>query len=57
MLGQEVITLINNTQNSGNYSASWNGKDAGGMNVSSGIYLYSLKAGGEQSTKKMMLLK
>jgi flagellar hook assembly protein FlgD len=57
MLGQEVITLINNTQNRGNYTVNWNGKDAGGINVASGIYLYSLKAGGEQSTKKMMLLK
>ncbi|MCK9280775.1 MAG: alpha-amylase family glycosyl hydrolase [Melioribacteraceae bacterium] len=56
-LGQEIITLINNEKNSGYYSVNWNGKDAGGMNVASGIYLYSLKAGGAQSTKKMLLLK
>ena len=40
------------------YSVIWNGTDQNNKSVSSGIYLYKLKAGGRYtSTKKMILLK
>ncbi|MBU2491430.1 MAG: T9SS type A sorting domain-containing protein [Bacteroidetes bacterium] len=56
-LGQEVVTLINTTQNAGTYNFTWNGKNSAGVSVSSGIYMYHLKAGNFISTKKMVMLK
>jgi hypothetical protein len=36
---------------------SWDGKDASGQTVSSGVYYYRLMAGGVSRTKKMTLVK
>ena len=56
--GQKVCTLVNTPQESGYYETVWNGMDDAGKNISSGIYLYKLKAGDRYtSTKKMILLK
>ncbi len=52
MLGQEVATLLNKEMNKGTYNINF---DAG--NLSSGIYLYQLRAGNFIQTKKMTLLK
>ncbi len=55
--GQRIATLINGDLEAGSYEAKWNGKDAFGNAVSSGIYLYQLKAGEKLFIKKMMLIK
>lgn len=52
VLGNEVITLVDEFRNSGNYEVRFDAS-----NFSSGIYLYKLKAGDFISTKKMILLK
>jgi hypothetical protein len=62
LLGQAVTTLVNEEISAGNYSVVWNGKDQGGLKVSSGIYLYKMQANGNNGTpysqtKKMILLK
>jgi glycosidase len=57
LLGREVATLVNQTQNTGTYKVSWNGKNNFGESVSSGIYFYSINSGSFVSTKKMILLK
>ncbi len=51
-LGREIQTLVNENKNAGNYSISFNG-----VNLSSGIYFYKLKAGNFTSIKKMVLMK
>ncbi len=55
--GQKVKTLIDKPVEKGVHSVIWNGKDDSGNSVSSGLYFYKLKAGGFNSTKKMILLK
>lgn len=55
--GQEIITRVNGVLEKGFHQVEWNGKDASGRQVASGIYLYRLKAGGNNLVKKMMLLK
>jgi hypothetical protein len=56
--GQKVTTLIDEDYTPGDYSVNWNGTDDRGQNVTSGVYLYKMKAGGRYtSTKKMILLK
>jgi len=62
LLGQVVTTLVNEEISAGNYSVIWNGTNKNGFQVSSGVYLYKMKASGNNGnsyseTKKMVLLK
>ena len=50
--GAKVITLVNGEMEAGVHSANWDASK-----VASGVYYYSLKANGEESTRKMTLLK
>lgn len=52
MLGREVASLVNNVQEAGSYEVNF---DA--VNLVSGMYIYTIKAGHNTSSKKMMLLK
>ncbi len=58
MLGQKIVTLVNNRKlSAGTNNVRWNGKDASGNSVSSGVYLYRISSPEYSVTKKMMLLK
>jgi len=56
-LGQEVRTLVNELQTSGNKLALWDGTDNTGKEVSTGIYIYILKTKEIVRSKKMVFLK
>ena len=55
--GGKVIELFNNYRSAGIYSIDWNGQNERGVQVSAGVYLYSIEAGEFRQTKKMILLK
>ncbi len=55
--GQKVETLVNEVLSVGEHSIIWNGRDSNNKRVSSGIYLYKLKAGDYTDIKKMILIK
>ncbi len=55
--GQLVKTLRNGIVDAGEYSLNWNGTDASGASVPSGIYFYRLESGSEVLTRTMVLLK
>jgi len=57
MLGRQVKTLINQTQDAGYKSLIWDATNDYGKPVSAGIYLYQIQAGEYIQTKKMVLLK
>jgi len=57
MLGREIRTLINKTQDTGYKSVIWNATNDYGKPVSAGIYLYQIQAGEFVQTRKMVLLK
>ena len=57
MMGRQVKTLINQSQDAGFKSIIWNATNDHGKAVSAGIYLYQIQAGEYISTKKMVLLK
>lgn len=57
MMGREVNTLVDQNMAAGSYTATWNGRDAGGNQVASGIYLYKIVAGNFVASKVMTLLK
>ena len=51
-LGEHISTLVNEKQNAGNYSISFNSD-----NLPTGVYYYRLISGNFTETKKMVLLK
>jgi hypothetical protein len=55
--GRHVRTLVDRRMTPGPYQESWDGKNAAGQIVSSGMYFYRLKAGKKFLTKKMIFLK
>ena len=57
MLGRQVKTLINQTQDAGFKSVIWNATNDYGKPVSAGVYLYQIQAGEFVQTRKMVLLK
>lgn len=57
VLGQRVTTLVNDRMEPGRYEFQWDGTDRSGQTVASGLYFYRLAAGGQQETKKMVMLK
>jgi len=50
--GEEVAIVVNESLTAGNYSADWNA-----TNLPSGVYYYSLVAGNEIQSRKMILMK
>ena len=55
--GRLVDRLADGLQPKGWRTARWDGTDAGGRSVASGVYFYRLRAGKEIVTKKMVLLR
>ncbi len=57
MNGQLVNTLVDQNMSAGYYTAKWNGLNARGARVSSGVYVYEMRAGSYVETRKMVLIK
>jgi hypothetical protein len=57
LAGRQVRTLIDGAVDAGEHQTRWDGKDASGQGVASGVYLYKLRAGSFAETKRMVLLK
>jgi hypothetical protein len=57
LLGQRVRTLLDEEIRAGKHSVTWDGTNDEGVAVSSGVYLYRLRAEEFVQSKKMVLLK
>ena len=62
VLGQEVCTIVNETQKAGYKSMTWDSKTGRGLQASSGVYFVRLNAAGVNGSKfsdvrKMLLMK
>jgi hypothetical protein len=59
ILGREVATLVDSDVPTGSYSIEWDGRNANGNQVSSGVYFYRLAVdrAGVVLTRKMVLLR
>ena len=56
--GQKIISKLNDQITAGEHSVIWNGEDASGKKVSSGLYFYKLKINNKtELVKKCILLK
>jgi hypothetical protein len=56
-LGQKVTTLIDELRPAGADHVMWNSKNAAGVQVAAGVYIYQIKAGSFVDAKKMVLIK
>jgi len=56
-LGQQVRTLVHQSQTPGTYRVEWDGRDAHGVELASGAYLLVLRASGQLAAQKMTLLR
>lgn len=57
LTGQKVKSLLNEVQPPGWKNIRWDGTDSYGKEVSSGLYIYQIKAEGVIKSRKMLLLK
>ena len=57
LLGQRVVTLVDEQMSAGTHTVIWNGIDAGGRQVATGVYFYRISAGEYNDVKKMILIK
>ncbi|MBA65392.1 MAG: hypothetical protein CMG55_06300 [Candidatus Marinimicrobia bacterium] len=57
MLGNVIKHLVRERKTVGYQSVIWDSKNSRGLTVSTGVYLYSIKAGNFSQTRKMVLLK
>jgi len=55
--GRLINTLVNNNLPQGYHSVVWNGADSDNVQVSAGVYFYTLDNGAEVITNKMVLMK
>ena len=57
IVGQKIKTLVDKDQPIGLHQIQWDGTDDKGLKVSSGVYIYRLKAGTFNESRRMLLLK
>jgi len=57
ILGQQVRTLVNTPQTTGEYSVAWNGTNDSGKPLASGVYLCRLRANEFTAVRKLLLVR
>ena len=57
LMGRKIKSLVNSTQSPGYRSVRWNATNDFGDPVSAGMYIYTIQAGKDRQTRKMVLLK
>ncbi len=57
VLGEKVVTVFDGMANAGTNTVVWQGVDASGQPVASGIYFYRLKTASFEQTRKMVMMK
>lgn len=57
VLGQMVAVVTDQFQTAGSHTAYWEGRNASGAEVPSGVYFFRVQVGSQSSVRKMVLLK
>jgi len=57
LLGQRITTLMTGDQAPGSVTVQWDGRDANGMTVPSGVYFVRMQSDNFTATQKIMLMK
>ena len=56
VLGQEIKSLVDEKQEAGIYTVSWDGCNNDGKEAASGVYIFRLQAGNSFTAAKKMIL-
>jgi flagellar hook assembly protein FlgD len=56
LYGQEIKRLVDDFQNAGRHTTTWDGKDRRGNEVGSGVYFYAMEYGKERLIRKLTVL-
>jgi len=56
-IGQEVMTLVDDTFQAGHHSAVWDGRNNEDHEVTSGVYIVRLRQGNRTESKQILLIK
>ena len=57
LVGQKIVTLVNQTMDAGVYDVKWNGTNERGALLPTGMYFYEMRTPGYHSVKKLVLVK
>jgi len=57
LTGERVVTLVDERLSAGYHQVQWDGTNASGTPVASGVYVYELKTGQQRLVKKMLLVR
>jgi hypothetical protein len=57
MMGQEIVTLLDQKLNAGYHQVKWDGKDRSGKLTCSGIYFYQVEASGKFIIKRLLYIR
>ena len=57
ILGQRVVTLVDQQMRAGYHKRMWNGMNEAGLELSSGVYFVKMRAGRFHAQRKIVLLK
>jgi len=57
LVGQVVRTLVNEDKPAGTFEVIWDNKNDEGIHLSSGVYIYRMRAGSFSMTRKMIFMK
>ena len=57
LVGQQIRTLVSDTRQAGEYEVIWDGQDAAGNRMASGLYFAVMRAGGRTIAARMMLVR
>ena len=55
--GREVVRLVDAVMFMGDHAFEWNGNDAHGISMNSGVYFYELKTASGIDSRKMVLIR
>ena len=57
LAGQKTVTLVDGPHPAGSYTVRWDGRDSGGSELATGAYLYRLRVGKSEQTRKLLLVR
>jgi flagellar hook assembly protein FlgD len=57
VLGRRVQVLVDERKEAGRHTVQWNGQDASGRPLASGLYFVRLQAGDRQLTQRLTLVR
>jgi len=57
MAGQQVTSLVNTSMDAGYHQVTWNGTNDAGVQMSSGMYIYRIRADEFTESRKMILMR